>query len=266
VLPARSDPSPNPPATEAHHASGVLLKDEAHTRVELLATVDGPVFRKTYRLSGLRRLRTFLSRSKAAREFANLQRLHDVGIAATEPLDWGETRRLGFVTSAFVDTRWIPSAVDLRRLLADRSPTTATNMHSRRQLATAYGALAASLHRHGLLSSTLQPRNLVGLDGGLEGGQRCELLLCDQPSLMDFGRGIHGGRLAWIDLFDIAFSPPRCRDFSKTERLRLLRAYTGEDRELLRRLWNKLTRRPAWLHQVLRELLRGLFVQLRLVR
>ena len=52
-----------------------------------------------------------------------------------------------------------------------------------------------------------------------------------------FRRSIVGRRIAGYDVYDIAFSPPRCRDFSATERWRLLLAYTGGDRAAVRELW-----------------------------
>ena len=89
-------------------------------------------------------------------------------------------------------------------------------------------------------------------------------MLCDLPYAFHFRGSILGRRLAGYDVYDIAFSPPRCRDFSAAERWRLLLAYTDGDREAVRALWRRLSQRNRRLHRLFKEWLTGLENHIRL--
>jgi hypothetical protein len=120
---------------------------------------------------------------------------------------------------------------------------------ARRALAAAMGRLVARLHRGGFLWCTPMPRNVLVVGDPA----RAELAVCDTPAGIPLGRPVHGTRLATIDLFDAAFSPSRCRDFSRVERLRWLLGYADGDHALVRRLW-WLSHRPVFVHDAIRAL------------
>jgi hypothetical protein len=73
--------------------------------------------------------------------------------------------------------------------------------------------------------------------------ERAMLAVCDTPACVAFGRPLHGGRLARIDLFLAAFSASRRQDWSRTERLRWLLGYCDGDRLQARGLWHTMVRR-----------------------
>jgi hypothetical protein len=225
-----------------------VLKDEPATTVERLGTGPDAVVRKIYRCRGLRWLQTFGRRSRAEREFDNLRAVAATGAACTEALGWSAERRFLCVSASTLVTRFVADSVPLKHVLGQLARD--RDAAARRTLATAMGRLVARLHRGGFLWCTPMPRNVlvVGAPG------RADLAVCDTPAGIPFGRSIHGTFLATIDLYDAAFSPSRCRDFSRTERLSWLRGYCGEDRAQVRALWSTLTHRRVFVHDAIRAL------------
>lgn len=224
---------------EPDTAPAVRLKDAPEAVVERIETPQGPCVRKTYRNLGLQWWQTFARRSRAAREFANLTAVHRLGLPCTQPVAWSERRRMGFVDSSSLVTRFVPHATPLKQFLASHDE--AGHRHLRRRIITTAGRLVRALHAGGLLWTTPMPRNmlLVGDPGD------ARLAVCDVPAAIAYRGSILGSDVATIDLFRAAFSPSRCRDYSPGERRRWLLAYTAGDRVLTRRLWRTLGRRTT---------------------
>lgn len=214
----------------------VVLKDEPGALVVRVSDGTDHVVRKHYRNAGLRRLQTFLRRSRARREHDNLLWIHSSGIPCLEPLRWHERRTLGCVQQSVLETRWLPSTRPAKAVLAELAPSQTRARHG---LIAGMARLLAALHRKGFLWCTPMPRNFL-VQGDPGDGQ---VVVCDVPAAVVHRRSIHGSRTALLDLFDAAFSPSRRRDFSAGERLRWLLAYCNGDRRQVRSLWAALARR-----------------------
>ena len=225
-----------------------VLKQEPATTVEVLGAGDPAVVRKVYRNLGHRWLQSFGRRSRAQREFGNLQAVARAGVRCTDAIGWSCRRRLGCVDESTLVTRFLPDSQPLKRVLAGLDRNGGNRL--RRGLAVAMGRLLGRLHRSGFLWCTPMPRNVLVLGDPAQ----AELAVCDTPAGILFGHSIHGTELACIDLFDAAFSPSRRLDFSAPERLRWLLAYTDGDQQRTRRLWRTLQRRSVLGHDVRRAL------------
>lgn len=224
-------------------AHRTVLKGEPAVVVELLGTGDEAVVRKTYRNLGRRWLQSFGRRSRAEREFDNLVAVARAGVGCTPARGWFERRRFGCVDESTLVTSYVPGSHTLKQVLAEL-PCSRT----RKALVAAMGALVARLHRGGFLWGTPMPRNVLVVGDPA----RAELAVCDTPAGIHLGRSLHGSGLALIDLFLAAFSPSRRVDFSAAERLRWLRAYCGDDRAGIRRLWRRLARRGVFRNEASR--------------
>lgn len=230
-----------------------LIQEDSHSRVEQIDTGDERLVLKTFRPGHLARWRTFLCRSRGEREFVNLQRLWAARVPCVKPVAWDEQRRFGCVILTEVSTRYLEGAGNLRSSLKALPRGEDGSTLARRRLAARYGALIRHLHDAGFVSTTLQPRNILvrGRDG--------EMILCDQPRLIRLRRSAIGSHAADLDLYDIAFSPARCQDFSRTERLRVVRTYCADDRSAAGRIWRRLSGRSRRRQHFLKEFARGLW-------
>lgn len=229
-----------------------VLKAEDGVQVELLGPTGEAVVRKVYRNRGLRLLQSFARPSRAAREFRNLQVAAVGGLPCTPPLGFSEDRRSGCVLASTLLTLQVPDTRPLKAVLAGLPRT---EMALRRRLLAEMGRLLARLHGIGLLWCASMPRNFL-LEGPAAGAR---LWICDLPTAVRYPRRVPCAA-ALVDLYDAAGSPSRRRDFSRSERLHLLRAYAGGDRAAARRLWRRLARRrrPAQqLHKAMVRTWRG---------
>lgn len=231
-----------------------VLQEDVCSRVERIETEQVAVVRKTHRPRLWLLWRTFLVRSRGAREYANLARLSDAGVRCVRPLAWSEARLLGCAPVSYLVTEYV-DARNLRDVLALLPAGVRATSAARRALATRYGELARELHCAGFLSTTLQPRNVLVCGDP----QDPHLRLCDQPALVVWPRSVHLSHLAAIDLYDMAFSSHRQRDFSRAERFRILRAYVAGDRTAARRIWRALSGRSSRVHRAYKQLTRGVF-------
>lgn len=249
---------PRPPFTRPRPPySAVVIKDEPLTRVERVATAEGSVVRKVYRSRPFLLWRTFLQVARARREYHNLERIAAAGVPCVRPVSWRQVRALGCVVESEIATVFEPDALSMKQVLAE---TGGLPSSERRALIVGTGQLLRTLHGAGYLSCRFTPRNVLVL--GTAPPRR--LLLCDLPYAFHFRRSILGRRIAGFDVFDIAFSAPRQRDFSAAERMRLLLAYTDGDRAAVRLLWRRLSRRNRRRHRLLKEWLTGLENHVRL--
>lgn len=234
-----------------------LIKEDPHARVERVATPRGEVVRKTYTVARSRRWRTFLVASRGRREHRNLTWLVEAGVPAVRPIDWGEERRAGCVTTSWIETEYLEGARDLRRIVREGKWSAMADRRAWTRVLERVGELARACHLAGLVSTTMQTRNL------LVGGPPEDpiVVLCDQPSLVRWPASTWGGWLGAIDLYDLAFSASRRRDFSRTERYRIVLAYTEGDRRMLRRLW-RLESRRRLVHKAVKGFARGVLGRL----
>ncbi len=221
-----------------------VLKQDASARVEFVPSLQGGTLRKTYFPRGVRILQTFLVRSRAEREHANLSRLGAAGVPCVPTLGWRARRAFGLVWSSSLETGWVGDAQDLRSVLRE-----GVGAARKRRLASAYGALLRQVHATGCCSTTLSPRNV--LVRGV-----ANLMVCDQPHMVVSRRGVLGRWLADIDLFDAFFSTLRLREWSDRERYLGLCGYTDGDREAAARLWRRLARRSRRAHRLHKGLAR----------
>lgn len=226
----------------------VVLKEDPGALVELLGTGASAVVRKTYRNHGIRWWQTFGRRSRAEREFENLQHVGDSGTPCPRPLDWSSNTRFGFVSESALITAYLPDCTTLKQVLAEKR--TDAKRAERQTLVTAAGRLIGGLHRSGFLWCTPMPRNMLVVGDPAKG----QIAACDTPQGIAMRRSIHGTRLSLIDLFDAAFSPSRRANYSATERMRWLLGYCDGDRQTARRLWRTLTPRSVLRHDLVRAL------------
>jgi len=231
-------------ALEQQAVQALKLAPEA--TVECLGVKPAALVRKTYYNRGLRYWQSFGRRSRAQREHDNLLAVARTGANCTVAIGWYEHRRWGMLKTSTLVTRYLPDSVCLKQVLVTLCQR--LDYRQRCSLAAGLGHLLATLHRGGFLWGAPMPRNVLVLGEPSLG----RLAVCDTPAGIDFGRNLHGSRSALLDLFDAVFSPSRCRDWTRTERLRVLRAYTDGHRVPLRRLWHQLSRRPRWWHDCLR--------------
>lgn len=170
---------------------------------------------------GLGQLRVLGRESKARRERRLAERISALGFKVAAPVAVGEERRFGLLRRSL---SVIPERAghDLRSLLGD----SALGTRERRALLEELGALARRLHQAGIDQDDFSPNNFLRLE---EGG------LC----LLDFERchvGSPPGDQAWQRLAKLH----RHRlGVSRSDRLRLLGAYLGEDN-------SRAARRCAW--------------------
>lgn len=221
----------------------VVLASDPWTRVERIDRPDRSLLRKSYSFGGLLSLRTLWRRSRAEREYRNLQALDEAGVPCVHALRWTESRTHGCVRRCEVLTEFVDGAADLRTAL--RVGATPAR---RRLLACNLGALLRELHLAGFASSTASLRNVLVLPDG-------QLVFCDQP----YASRLRGPVADWgraLDLYDTFFSAARCADWTRCERWRGLLAYAGGDSATARDIWRRLRHRSRLWSRLARQLSR----------
>lgn len=175
-------------------------------------------FFKLYHL-GSRSWSFCLRLSKSRREFENYAIFRRLGISAAEPIAWGEERGfLGRLLRNFILTRAVPAACELDDYLAT-APRREHRDDLRRELADMVRRLhAACFYHHDLVA-----RNVL-VSRADASRPRLFLIDCPRGAFASFG----GPRKALRDLASLDKSAVRC--CSRTERLRFLLEYLGQDR------------------------------------
>ena len=222
------------------------IKAERWTTVDVLEIGTRRIVRKVYRNRPSLWWRTWLTRSRSAREYQNLDRVRRAGVPCIEALAWDEARRFGCVAESALLTRFVADAPSLKQVLADPR-----SQPARRKLAEAVGMVLRELHAHGFLGCRITPRNFLVVGAPVE----ARLMLLDLPAAIAFAGPLLGTRRASIDLFDAAFSNNRKRQFTNVERLRIVVAYCAQERVLARRMWARLCRRATWWNQLQKAVL-----------
>lgn len=178
----------------------------------------------TYRfLPGL--LRAFRP-SKSRRELRLAVATAARGLPVPIPTAAGERRRLGRLQACFLLVPILRDVIDLRRLWFDEAPAPAR----RRRLARGLGAFSRRVHEAGLFQDDFAPNNFL-----VRGGAEPEFLLVDfeRARLL---RRLGRARRRWM----LAKLSRHMDDATAAERMRFLRAYTGDDRDEARRWWRDL--------------------------
>lgn len=135
-------------------------------RRESLPLPDGSVLDVFYKQYEYRAASwRFLGRASKARcEFRNYGVLAQLGIAAAQPIAWGEERdALARLCRAFVITRAIPAALTLREFIEQRCPNrhTAEARRIRHGLARQLAEMTRRIHNAGFFHHDLVWRNIL---------------------------------------------------------------------------------------------------------
>ncbi|MCA8968564.1 MAG: hypothetical protein KDC95_02225 [Planctomycetes bacterium] len=198
--------------------------------------VDG-VCVKEYRVPWYLRWREFCRRSRARREYDNIDAMHRCGLPTIEALDWVEARRMGFTTASTLHTRYLESTETMRQRLANPGGDDP-------RLARSVGTALRQIHDAGFVCNSASPRNWllrIGDDTSTE-----MPVLCDLPFVHRRSRSVVGTREAMVDLYAAALGESRRRETTADWRRHFLAGYCldDEDRmESLRTIGEGWTRR-----------------------
>jgi tRNA A-37 threonylcarbamoyl transferase component Bud32 len=180
------------------------------------------LFVKVFAVSGgWPRLRSFLRPSKARREARTAEAVRARGFQVAAPVAVGEERRLGTLRRSFS----VVPALEGRDLL-DWLADPATTPQKRRALVVAFGAFARRLHDAGIDQDDFSPNNFLVDPAG-------------HFVLLDFERCRVGPELGDRRWTLLAKLHRHGLSVSRTDRLRFLRAYLGEES-------HPRARRAAW--------------------
>lgn len=210
--------------------SGVLLESENGSEIWRVSIVDGTgvgksLYLKRYFIHSGRRFwrelfrGAFFGRSKARREFGNLERLRDFGIDVTTPVAFGEERRLGRLTQCFLMTEEVPDSRSLDEVLVETLPENKPRPSKiNRQLLIAILAdTARKMHLNGFVHRGFYFRNIL-----ISGNRFNRVFVFDSPRGRKWPNWLLGRRLekdlATIDSAATVF-------FRRTERLRFFLRY-----------------------------------------
>lgn len=216
------------------HPGGEPITRSGSTEVRRFAVRDGDavrtIFIKKYWSNSARQLRsgmlrgTLFGRSKAHREFLNLARLRTWGLDAPAPVAYGEQRRFRFLIRSFLISEGVPNPCGLdtliRDVMSEESPGAPPAL--RRELIDRLARYVRRLHEYHFVHHDLFWRNIILSGQSL-----------DHFNLID----AHKGRV-WLpgtetlarakDLATLDAAAPAF--FRRTERLRFLLLYLGQDR------------------------------------
>lgn len=199
------------------------------TAVAELKLPEGHFFLKVYAYSGLFRLRTFLVKSRAAREYQNLLRMGELGFNVPRPVAGGEARTLGMISASFVMTRAIEAAVAIWTYI--HKPAEATfplpGRAERLRLIDEFARTLRKAHEQGYFIHSLRSKNVLLT----REGERYTLHVLDVPfaGIWRWRMFPRAGRIR-----DLASVMKWARVLlTRTERMRFARAY-GADPGLLR--------------------------------
>jgi tRNA A-37 threonylcarbamoyl transferase component Bud32 len=213
---------------------GLVVTRSGSTEVRRIELRDGAqlraVFVKKYWIrraaqlwSGLLR-GVLLGRSKARREFRNLERLRQWGLDAPAAVGWGEERRLGFVVRSFLLSEAVPNALPLDRFIRDWLPgrPEAERRVLRAALILRLAEATRRLHTHRFVHHDYYWRNIILSGASLD---RFWLIDAHKGSVWPgwAERRSRAKDLATLDA-------PAPQFFRRTDRLRFLLAYLGEAR------------------------------------
>ena len=210
--------------------SGVLLESENGSEVWRVSVVDSAgggrtFYLKKYFICSVKRFRrelfrgAFFGRSKAQREFHNLERLRDFGIDVTTPVAFGEERSLGRLTQCFLMTEEVPESSNLDEVLVETLPEKKPRLSklNRQSLIAMLAETARKMHRNGFVHRGFFFRNIL-----VSGNRFNRIFVFDAPRGRKWPSWLLGRKpekdLATIDSAATVF-------FRRTERLRFYLRY-----------------------------------------
>jgi hypothetical protein len=167
---------------------------------------------------------TFFGRSKARREFENLELLRSWGLDAPEPLAYGEERHSRWLVRSFLITSGVPNPLPLDVFIRDRLPlcNRADAAKVRRELVDSLAKATRRLHEHRFVHHDYFWRNIILSNANL-----------DRFWLIDAHKGRRWSRFRQRPsrACDLAtLDAPAPRFFSRSDRLRFFLAYLGQKR------------------------------------
>ena len=214
---------------------GVLVESANGSEVWRVSVTDGAgveraLYLKKYFVHTSKKFRSeffkgaFFGRSKARREFGNLERMRGFGIDVTAPVAFGEERILGRLTRCFLMTEEVPESRDLDEVLGKVLPTMPAQLAKsiRQSLITALAETADKMHRNGFVHRGFFFRNIL-----LSGNVYDRMIVFDAPRGRKWPGWLLGRKperdLVTIDSAATAF-------FRRTERLRFYLKYQNIER------------------------------------
>jgi hypothetical protein len=249
-------------------ADGEVITRSGSTEVRRIELSNGgaarTVFIKKYWAVAARQLwsgalrGTFLGRSKARREFENLDRLRAWDLDAPSPVAYGEERRAGWLMRSFLISEGVPDPLPLDVFVRDfipRQPETQRRV-VRRELIQRLADYTRRFHQCRFVHHDCFWRNIL-----LSGSSFEHFWLIDAHK----GRRWLPGTQFRSRAKDLAtLDAPAPHFFRRTERLRFFLSYagrtklTGKDKQLIRRV---LRLAAPLREQQLRRVLEGRRVQ-----
>jgi hypothetical protein len=209
-----------------------IVKYDGKVWVGRVRTAAGILYVKRYaRWIGRTALEAVLSGSPARRAAYAAARLDGLGIAVPRVGAAVDVRRGGIVTKSFFLTHEVPEAVTLDRYWARlAAEPAAVRRAGQRAVARALGQLFARLHALGIYHNDLKDVNLLA--AGPPGSPALTLLDLER---VHFGRGALGRRRCVKNL--VQLERTLGAHASRSDRLRMLRAYLGAPERAARRAW-----------------------------
>lgn len=223
--------------------AGALVERENGSEVWRVSMIDDAgieriLYLKKYFIYNSKRLRgeffrgAFFGRSKARREFRNLERLRDFGIDVTTPVAFGEKRILGRLTQCFLMTQEVPESRNLDDVLMKELPAMPAQLAKscRQSLISRLAEAAKKMHRNGFVHRGFFFRNVLvsgRVSGRVSGSAFDRIFVFDTPRGRKWPSWLLGRKpemdLATIDAAATAF-------FRRTERLRFYFEYHDIER------------------------------------
>ncbi len=219
--------------------TGALVERENGSEVWRVSMIDDAgveraLYLKKYFIYNSKRFRSeffrgaFFGRSKARREFGNLERLRDFGIDVTTPVAFGEERILGRLTRCFLMTLEVPEPRNLDDVLMKELPAMSAQLAKscRQSLISRLAEAARKMHRNGFVHRGFFFRNIL-ISGKVSGSAFDRIFVFDTPRGRKWPGWLLGRKpemdLATIDSAATAF-------FRRTERLRFYFEYHDIER------------------------------------
>jgi tRNA A-37 threonylcarbamoyl transferase component Bud32 len=199
---------------------------ENNVRKSMLVTLtekDEVVFAKRYKTRGiLDRVKYFFFTSKATSEWKNLNRFLQKGIPVAVPLAKAEKRACNFLLDSYLITRAFNNATHLRDYVEQKlgDGNFPGTLEKRRKIIEDLALLVKKIHDEGFFYRDLHAGNILVMDD--DNGP-------PQLHPVDLHKAWYLGRVpAWMRVRDLA-QLKNSISLSRTDQMRFLRVYAGED-------------------------------------
>lgn len=218
--------------TDASAAATAAARDtqwiKRESRVEV--SVAAGVCVKRYFVPRHLRWRTIGRRSRAHREFDNLEHMRGLGLPVVRPLEWRDEWASGLNVSSELRTEMECGTRTLREHLAAPSCSS--------EIASALGRSLRKIHDAGFICNTASPRNWLVTER-----EDVKAVLCDLPNVVRGGRRIYASRWSFVDLYSAFLGNSRRRQSSAAWRDAAMDAYCAGDAAMARALAERVS---AW--------------------